>query len=208
LRRGALTALVVASTVSCLSRPALVPHLFTIDPPQERVASSTDPGCAVVVRRVSVAPPFDGRELVYRTGPHQVERDPYASLAASPAAFIADAVREYLGEAGFSRKAGEAREPRPPEVVMDVEVRELSGDFVRPEQPAAVIAIAVEVSAAGAAAPLFRKAYVRRSVLPHRTADAVVTAWNDGLADLLRELGRDLEAALSSRSAPPLSSGQ
>jgi hypothetical protein len=38
---------------------------------------------------------------------------------------------------------------------------------------------------------------VRRSVLPHRTADAVVTAWNEALADLLSELERDLDAALT-----------
>jgi hypothetical protein len=180
-----------------------VPQLFTIDTPPEHIASSDSHRCAVVVRRVSVTPPFDGRELVYRTGPHQLERDPYARLAATPAALLADAVREYLGEAGFIRKVGETREVRAPELVMDVEVRELSGDFVRPEQPAAVIAIAFEVSASGAVGSLFRKVYVRRSALPHRTANAVVTAWNDAFADLLGELARDLDAALSGRCAPP-----
>jgi cholesterol transport system auxiliary component len=197
VRRGVVTALVVASTASCLSRPALVPQLFTIDPPPERVAPPSGHGCAVVVRRVSVAPPFDGRELVYRTGPHQLERDPYASLAAPPAGLLGDAVRAYFAETGFIRKAGEAGDAGAPELVMDVEVRELSGDFARPEQPAAVIAVVFEVALAGAARPRFRKLYVRRSVLTHRTADAVVTGWNGGLADLLGELERDLDSALA-----------
>ncbi len=39
VQRGAVTALVAAAAVSCLSRPALVPQLFTIEPPPERAAA-------------------------------------------------------------------------------------------------------------------------------------------------------------------------
>ena len=45
-----------------------MPQLFTLDPPMERAASPSRRGRAVVVRRVTVAAPFEGRELVYRTG--------------------------------------------------------------------------------------------------------------------------------------------
>jgi hypothetical protein len=79
---------------------------------------------------------------------------------------------------------------------MDVDLRELSGDFVHPEQPAAVIVVAFEVCPPGAVSPIFRKVYARRSALSHRTADAVVAEWNAELADVLGELERDLDAAL------------
>ena len=200
MRPGAVTALVAAGALSCLSRPALVPQLFTLDPPMERATSPSGRGRAVVVRRVIVAAPFEGRELVYRTGAHRLERDPYATLVAAPAALLADAVRERLGQARFVREAGDPSES--PALPMDVDLRELSGDFIHPEQPAAVIIVAFEVSPAGAVSPIFRKVYARRSVLSHRTADAVVTAWNAELADVLDELERDLDAALP-RSAPP-----
>jgi hypothetical protein len=200
LRPGAVTALVAAGALSCLSRPALVPQLFTLDPPMERATSPSGRGRAVVVRRVIVAAPFEGRELVYRTGAHRLERDPYATLVAAPAALLADAVREHLGQAGFVREVADPSEAPP--LPMDVDLRELSGDFIHPEQPAAVIIVAFEVSPAGAVSPIFRKVYARRSVLSHRTADAVVTAWNAELADVLDELERDLDAALP-RSAPP-----
>jgi uncharacterized lipoprotein YmbA len=201
LRRGALTAFVTAGALSCLSRPALVPQLYTLDPPLERASSSAGRGRAVVVRRVTVAAPFEGRELVYRTGPHRLERDPYATLVATPAALLADAVRERLGLAGFVGEAADPSGAPAPALPMDVDLRELSGDFVHPDQPAAVIVVAFEVRPAAATAPLFRKVYARRSALPHRTADAVVTAWNAELADVLGELERDLDAALA-RSAP------
>ena len=200
MRPGAVTALVAAGALSCLSRPALVPQLFTLDPPMERATSPSGRGRAVVVRRVIVAAPFEGRELVYRTGAYRLERDPYATLVATPAALLTDAVRDHLGQAGFVREVADPSEAPP--LPMDVDLRELSGDFIHPEQPAAVIIVAFEVSPAGAVSPIFRKVYARRSVLSHRTADAVVTAWNAELADVLDELERDLDAALP-RSAPP-----
>jgi hypothetical protein len=146
---------------------------------------------------VNVAAPFDGQELVYRSGPYRLERDPYASLVAPPAALLAAVIRERLLRAGFVRKEGEAGDERMPDLLMDVEVRELSGDFVNPEEPVGVVVIGFEVSAAGSRPPLFRKLYVRRTPLPHRTADAVVTALNQGLGDMMGELERDLEAALA-----------
>ena len=199
MRPGAVTALVAAGALSCLSRPALVPQLFTLDPPTERAASPSGRGRAVAVRRVTVAAPFEGRELVYRTGAHRLERDPYATLVATPGALLGDAVREHLGRAGFAREVADPSEA--PALPMDVDLRELSGDFTHPEQPAAVIIVAFEVCPAGAVSPIFRKVYARRSALSHRTADAVVTAWNAELADVLGELERDLDAALP-RSAP------
>jgi hypothetical protein len=119
---------------------------------------------------------------------------------ASPAALLADAVREHLAQAGFVREAAGPGEAPLPALSMDVDLQELSGDFVQPEQPAAVIIVAFEVRPANAS-PIFRKVYARRTVLPHRTADAVVTAWNAELADVLGELDRDLGVALG-RAAP------
>jgi hypothetical protein len=200
LGRGAATALLAVSALSCLSKPALVPQLFTLDPPPpERAASLPGRGRALVVRRVTVAAQFEGRELVYRTGAYRLERDPYATLVATPAALLADAVREHLDQAGFVREASDPSEA--PGLAMDVDLRELSGNFIHPERPAAVIVVAFEVRPAGAVFPIFRKVYARRSALSHRTADAVVTAWNAELADVLGELERDLDAALP-HSAP------
>jgi hypothetical protein len=194
-------AAIVAGALSCLSRPALVPQLFSLDPPPLRADSPAGHRRAVVVRRVTVAAPYEGRELVYRTGAHRFERDPYAALVATPAALLGDAVRAQLGQAGFGPDSSDPREAPAPPLPMDVDLRELSGDFVNPEQPAAVLAVAFEVAPANAGTSVFRKVYARRAILSQRTAEAVVAAWNAELADVLGELGRDLEAALR-HSAP------
>jgi uncharacterized lipoprotein YmbA len=195
-----MTVVATIAATSCLSRPALVPQLFTINPPAER-AAVPDRVRAIALRQVSVAPPFDGVELVYRIGPYRLERDPYASLAAPPATLLAEAIRTELARARFARENG-AGEARPPGLLLDVEVRELSGDFIRRDQPAGVLVIGFVVSP-DAGPPLFRKVYARRMALSHRTADAVVTAWNQELAEMMRELERDLEASLLRQAASP-----
>jgi uncharacterized lipoprotein YmbA len=110
-----------------------VPQLFTLDPPNERAASRPGRGRAVVVRRVTVAAPLEDRELVYRTGAYRLERDPYAILVATPAALLTDAVRDHLGQAGFVREAADPSAA--PALPMDVDLRELSGDFIHPDRP-------------------------------------------------------------------------
>jgi hypothetical protein len=163
----------------------LVPQLFTIDPPPTSARPRT-----IVVRKVSVAPPFDGRELVYRTGPHRLERDPYAVLAAPPADLLAEAIRGHFSE------PGPADEAHRPELLLDVDVAELSGDFVNPDRPASVLIVTFRASWAGAGSPVvYRKVCTRRIAIARRTAEAVVTAWNEGLADVLLELERGLDTA-------------
>ncbi len=196
MRSGAPPILVVAFALSCLSRPALVPQLFTIDPPPRLSVPRAARARPIVITRVSVAPPFDGRELVYRTGPHRLERDPYAVLAAPPADLLAEAIRNYFSGPGSVDEAAQAVEARGPEVRLDVDVAEISGDFANPEQPAGVLVFAFRVSRANAGSPVvYRKVYTRRIAIASRTAEAVVTAWNEGLADVLRELERGLDAA-------------
>jgi uncharacterized lipoprotein YmbA len=198
-----MTVIATIAATACLSRPALVPQLFTINPPLER-AAIPGRGPAIAVKQVSVAAPFDGVELVYRSGPYRLERDPYATLAAPPAALLSEAIRTELARAGFVRESADG-EARPQDLRLDVEVRELSGDFARPDQPAGVLVVGFVVSPADGGSPLFRKVYARRMALPHRTAEAVVTAWNQELAETMRELERDLDKVLprTASSRPP-----
>jgi uncharacterized lipoprotein YmbA len=180
----------------------LVPQLFTINPPPESAVPFAARGRTIAVRRVSVAAPFDGRELVYRTGPYRLERDPYAILAAPPAALLTEAIRSHLPQPDSVDWAAQVREAHGPDLQLDVDVGELSGDFTHPEQAAGVIVVTFRVSSANAASPFFRKVYTRRVVLSKRTAEAVVTAWNEALAEVLGELERDLAVALSGRPIP------
>jgi cholesterol transport system auxiliary component len=199
---GCSSALVVAG---CLAKPALVPQMFSIDPPAVEEPRRSAGVYVVSVKKVQVSPPFDTRDLIYRTGEHRLERDPYASFAAPPGDMLTGAVRAYLRNAAFAREVVEPGEALRPDLLVEVYAAEISGDLRRPDDAAAVLTLRFLVTPGGAdrhpGLPLLEKEYVSRIRLPRRTADAIATAWNQGLSGVMKEFVGDIEAVLA--RAPP-----
>ena len=240
LLAGCLTAVAVAG--GCLAKPALVPQLFSIDPPAVEEPRRSAGAYVVSVKKVQVAPLFEGRDLIYRTGEHRLERDPYASFAAPPSDMLTGAVRAYLRNAAFAREVVEPGGALRPDLLIEVYAAEISGDLRRADDAAAVLRLRVLVIPGGGAGtsplpravalathdrasthyeealaerglipggsdrhpgpPLLDKEYASRIRLPRRTADAIATAWNQGLSAVMKELVDDLQAVLA-RAPPP-----
>ena len=153
---------------------------------------------------VRVNPLFLDPSLVYRVGGDRVEVDPYASLAASPRSLLNEAIRASLLRQPAVRDIVSGI-VGPSGLTVEVFVQEISGDFTRPGEPAAVLSLEVTAYAgdpAPGAPPLLRKVYTRREPLPKRTAAAVVAAWNGSLADIMKDLGADLAALPVAEQAP------
>lgn len=191
------------AAAGCLAKPALVAHAYSIDPPPPRQAPRSPLARVVALRRVEVVPQFDGKSLLYRTGDHELERDPYASFAAPPGEMLTAAIREYLRNASFVRDVVEPGDDLPADLVVEVYASELSGDFRRRDDAAGVLRLEFRVLPArgGPEAPLLRKEYSRRDAIPRRTADALVAAWNRGLSEVMQEFLGDLERTLA--AVPP-----
>jgi len=198
--------LALAMTGGCLSKPALVPQMFSIDPPAVEEPRRSAGACVVSVKRVQVSPLFEGRDLIYRTGEHRLERDPYASFAAPPGDMLTGAVRAYLRNAAFAREVVEPGEALRPDLLVEVHATEISGDLRRADDAAAILTLRFLVIPGGSeshpGAPLLEKEYSSRIRLPTRTADAIATAWNQGLSAVMKDFARDLEAVLA-RAPPP-----
>jgi cholesterol transport system auxiliary component len=197
---------VLTAAGGCLSKPALVPQIFSIDPPPVEKPRRSAGAYVVSVKRVQVSPLFDGRDLLYRTGEHRLERDPYASFAAPPADILTGAVRGYLGNASFALDVVEpGGEPRA-DLSVEVYAAEISGDLRRADDAAAVLRLRFLVMAGGAerhrAPPLFEKEYASRTRVPKRTAEAIATAWNEGLSGIMKEFVGDIEAVLARAPMP------
>jgi hypothetical protein len=186
---------------ACVSKPALVSQSFTIDPPAPRAPAPAPGGALLSLARVSVAPVYGGVSLVYRVGDHAIERDPYASLAASPAGVLTAAIRGYLRNADFVRDVVSPGEGLPVAAAIDVSVPELCGDFENPAQPAAVLSLEFRVVApatgTAAARELLVRAYTRSLPIPRRTAAAVAAGWNQALGEIMAEFLGDLKAVLT-----------
>jgi uncharacterized lipoprotein YmbA len=205
-----LLAAALVTLSGCLAKPALVSRTFSIDPPAPTDAARA--GLAVSLRKVEVAPQFDGKSLLYRTGDHELERDPYASFAASPSDMLTAAIREHLRNASFVRDVVEPGGELPADLVVEVYASELSGDFRRADDAAGVLSLQFLVVAARATsddtAPLLRKEYSRRNPLPRRSAEAVVAAWNQGLSQVMQDFLGDLEGVVAQARAAGGSTGR
>jgi hypothetical protein len=203
MKRAAVFAAAALLSAACASKFPRAPQTFTIDPPPVRDVPAAGATGVLSLRRADTAPAYAGIELVYRTGEHGIERDPYASFAAPPAWLVTAAMRGYLRNADFVRDVVVPGEGVPVDAAIEPNVLELAGDFTNASEPTAVLTIHFRVVApgVGAAPPteILLKSYSKRRPLSRRTAAAVVEGWNAGLGEIMAEFLVDLKAALPPR---------
>jgi ABC-type uncharacterized transport system auxiliary subunit len=193
-------ALAASLAVGCASKLPQTPQSFTIDAPA--AAASIGSGARVVsLRRADVVPPYAGASLVYRVDSHAIERDPYASLADPPSWMLTAAIRGYLENAAFIRTVVAPAERIAVDAAIEPVAAELYGDFTDPAEPAAVLTLQFRVLVPQADGAVLQavllKSYSRRVAVPRRAADAVVAAWNQGLAGIMGEFVDDLRGVLA-----------
>lgn len=191
-------AIAVAACAGCVSKAALVPVSYAIDPPPLASGVPPEGGRVLALARVDVAPPYGGLSFIYRSGDHGIERDPYASFAVSPGWMLSAAVRGYLRNAPFVRDVVSPGAGVAYSASVEVRATELYADLGA--SPAAVLTLQVRVlSPASEGAPLrelLLKTYTERVPLTSRTAEAAASAWNAALASIMKSFVADLERAL------------
>jgi uncharacterized lipoprotein YmbA len=137
---------------------------------------------------ISVAPPFDGRSLVYRLGDQRYEKDFYNVYSVIPAEMIASAERQWFNQANiFSLTIGEGNSFFP-FYSLQTTINDFYGDYrVRPE---AVVSIefVLAVANAGKGNPIIgANRYSRRIALKDNTPEALVLGQQQALAEIFKE---------------------
>jgi hypothetical protein len=188
---------VVSAGGGCLSRQVLVKESFVFGSP---VISGPAPGAGgrvLGLRLLEVAAPFEGRSLVYRTGEHSYELDPYAEFLVPPRRGLPIAIRGWLRKSGAVAEVIEPESVVRPDLRAEVLVSELYGDLRSPKEPASVLAmrfIVLDASPERAGRILFQKDCARRIPIKERSAAAVMGGWDKALEQILTEIGKDLES--------------
>ena len=179
----------------CASKPHLAVEHFTINAPGGPLPERAPGARPISLAPVRVNPLYLDPSLVYHVGGDRVEVDSYASLAASPRSLLNEAIRASLLQPAVRNLVSGLVGPAG--LTVEIFVEEISGDFRRPEEPAAVLSLEVSVyvgDPSPGTLPVLRKVYARREPLPKRTASSVVAAWNRSLPSIMSELGADLAA--------------
>lgn len=152
--RAASSLLLLLVLSGCFSVPIALDELAK-DPPAQRhfmlqLPDAPEPrpaGAGDRLVRINLpyaAAPFDGRNLVYRLGADEWQRDYYNLHLASPAGRLGELTHEWLlAQEGITPLS--VSEVQPAHLVLDLNLRELYGDFRDETAPAAVLRLEVRV---------------------------------------------------------------
>jgi uncharacterized lipoprotein YmbA len=95
------------------------------------------------VRRVNIAPPFDGLSLVYRAGDGTYVKDYYNEWVAPPEELFTTQLIGYLSASGAFPSVVDDRSTAPHGYALEMSITSLYGDFRDPNHPAAVLSARV-----------------------------------------------------------------
>lgn len=183
-------AIVSAGLMACSlpTRAPVAPTSWMIEPVRTGAPLVARTPFWLKIGAVSVAPPFDGRSLVYRLGDQRYEKDFYNVYSAIPSEMISNAERQWLNKANiFSAAVGQGNAFFP-FYNLQATVNAFYGDYrVKPE---AVVSIEffLSVEYGGKTNPLIgANSYTKRVALKDNTPEALVLGQQQALAEILKE---------------------
>lgn len=178
----------------CVSRPALNDQTFAFSTPALLATNDVPNGCVLEIRTLQIAPPFDGRSLIYRTGEFSYQRDPYAEFLGLPAEGLVGPVSEMLRrDGGFSEvvQPGSAVQP---DALVEITISQLYGDIRKRRSPFAVLAMQLTFVDATNGLPgrvILQRNYSRRIPISSTTPAVLMEGWNQALVGILAEATSD-----------------
>jgi cholesterol transport system auxiliary component len=203
LLSSSLCLLIVVFAGGCLSRPPLVKQSFAFALPSVLTNTPAVTDRVLAILRLTVEPPFDGPTLVYRTGEFSYESDHYATFLVSPAESFVAPIREYFRGNGLFRAVSDSGSALKPDILVEISVNQLYGDFRRPGQSAAVLGMQFLFFDAPNGVPgrlLLAKSYLHRLPISARTPATLVEGWNQALSQVLGSAVSDF--AIASNLSP------
>ncbi|PWU22181.1 MAG: hypothetical protein C5B50_00055 [Verrucomicrobia bacterium] len=183
----------------CATNPKWKSQQFVFELPPATPAATVRTN-VIALARVSVAPHFQDRSLTYRTTDDGYEHDPYAEFAVIPERAIAHAIRAWMRQSGAFGHVADPGSGLVPDVVAEISVNELYGDFRKGTQPVAIVGmhyLFYEVKDGGPGKVLLDKTAVRKTALKQKTPAALVAGWNSGLGEIMQEIATEYSEACS-----------
>jgi cholesterol transport system auxiliary component len=178
----------------CLSKRPLNEQTFAFSTPVLPVTNAAASDRVLGIKSLQIAPPFDGRLLVYRTGEFSYERDPYAGFLGSPAKGLIGPVCGMLRGAGCFSAVVEAGSAVKPDTLVEINISQFYGDIRNPGSPCAVLAMQVMFLDATNGLPgriLLQRNYLRRMPISSTAPAALMEGWNQALAGIFAEVASD-----------------
>jgi cholesterol transport system auxiliary component len=157
------------------------------------------------VRRFLVAPQFEGREFVYRTGDLQYESDYYNEWFVSPGALLTEQAYNWLAASGLFHAVLDGGSTIEESVVLEGYVTALYGDFRDTAAPKAILEFRIHVIEADGRRPrlLFHQSYRQAATVVDESPGSLLKGWNSDLEQILSAVEEDLRRALLMKPPRP-----
>lgn len=176
---------------------------YLLDVTRSVPAAAVHADATLQVRRLDVDQAFASKLLVYRISATRYEPDFYDEFLIPPGVMITQEIRDWLAGSGLFQRVIRTGSPVEPTYVLDGTVLALYGDFTKGTAPEAVMEIRFYLLATGSSAKegvVLAKTYQAKAALQEKTAEAIVAAWSEDLADILTRLEADLGKAITEES--------
>jgi len=189
--------LAAAILCSCASSPAWKRRAFAFSLPADPPSANAQTNI-VVLHRVSISPLFQSRSFTYRTAENSYEQDPYAGFLVAPERALAEPVRAWMRASGLFGRVVEPGSGLTPNLVAEVSINELYGDFrtaARPVGKMEIHFICYEVRDDNPGRIVLDKVRGHETPLVRKTPDALMAAWDADLREIMEEINSDYAKA-------------
>ena len=205
LRPGIFLLAALGLMTACLGQPHPVKNRFSLAAPEHPEAAGNAAGRrTLLLGAVTAAPAYDGRALIYRLGPNRYESDFYNEFLAPPTRLLAEVAAGSLTMASKRLRVVTAPGLAVADFGLETHIQDLYGDF-RHTPPRAVLTLRFTLNDLR---PTVTKVVLDRLYLCERPLaedggpTGLVAAYGLCLADIMAELARDLDQAVSPQSPP------
>ena len=133
--------LIILSSAGCMQRKTFVKDTFLLNAQRGDVSVQAASETILAVQPFSIAPAFQGKGLVYRTGENQYESDFYNEYFVSPAAMMTEQTRNWLAESGAFAQVLPPISSKEPTHILEGHIKQIAADVRDKANPQAVLEI-------------------------------------------------------------------
>lgn len=194
---AALAIAVAAGLAACsFTRPPVERATYDLAPARSAAPGSAARSVALKVKPFRTAPPYDGREFLYRRADGQLVADFYNGFAAGPGELVTAATTEWLKGSGLFGAVLEPGISADAAYALEGSVLAVYGDLRDGKRPAAVLDLQAYLVRSGLDGRelILDRRFSERVDLPDASPEALAQGFNEALARILGRLERDLGA--------------
>jgi uncharacterized lipoprotein YmbA len=204
MNRKAITLIIAGLLIpllclGCAGRKSVTRDTFLLEAQWEGTKAEAGDETVLAIQPFSIAPAFQGKGLVYRTGENQYESDFYHEYFVSPAPMMTDQTRNWLSDSGVFGQVLSPISSVKPTHVLEGHIKQIVADLRDRKNPQAVLEISfflIEQNKQGRSI-CYRKTYLETLPLESKTAADCIDALNGCLGQILTDLEKDLASNLA-----------